>query len=50
MVSWEDSLGAPHRFQIAYDPNDAEARLFLEAIELHVSFRLESVDVEADAT
>jgi hypothetical protein len=50
MVSWEDAHGCTHRFQIDYDASDAEARLFLEAIELHVSFRLESVDVAADAT
>jgi hypothetical protein len=49
LVSWEDAEGVIHRFQIAYDPDDAEARYFLEAIELHVAFRLESFDTEADA-
>jgi len=49
LVSWDDGEGVTHRFQIAYDPDDAEARLFLEAIELHVRFRLETFDAEADA-
>ena len=30
LVSWEDGGGVTHRFQIGYDPDDAEARLFLE--------------------
>jgi hypothetical protein len=30
LVSWEDAEGVTHRFQIGYDPDDAEARLFLE--------------------
>jgi len=49
IVSWEDANGGTHRFQITYDPDDAEARHFLEGIELHVRFRLETFDVEADA-
>jgi hypothetical protein len=49
LVSWEDADGVTHRFLIAYDADDAEARLFLEAIELHARFRLESFDAEADA-
>jgi hypothetical protein len=49
VITWEDSGGVRHRFQIAYDPDDAEARHFLEGIELHVRFRLETFDVEADA-
>jgi hypothetical protein len=49
VVTWEDSNGTRHRFQIAYDPDDAEARHFLEGIELHVRFRLETFDLEADA-
>jgi hypothetical protein len=44
VVSWDDAEGTTHRFWIAYDPDDAEARLFLEAIELHVRFRLEAFD------
>jgi hypothetical protein len=44
LVSWEDAAGATHRWEIAYDPGDAEARHFLEAIELHVRFRLETFD------
>ena len=50
LVSWEDAEGAVHRFQIGYDPDDAEARLFLEAIELHVRFRLETFDADASRT
>ncbi len=49
VVSWEDSNGATHRWDIAYDPDDAEARYFLEGLELHVRFRLETFDAEADA-
>jgi hypothetical protein len=46
LVSWEDANGATHRFQIAYDPDDAEARYFLEGLELHVRFRLETFDAD----
>jgi hypothetical protein len=49
LVSWEDADGALHRFQIAYDPDDAEARYFLEGLELHVRFRLETFDTGSDA-
>ena len=49
LVSWEDAAGVTHRFLIGYDPDDAEARLFLEGIELHARFRLESFDAGADA-
>jgi hypothetical protein len=49
LVSWDDAEGMTHLFQIAYDPDDAEARLFLEAIELHVTFRLETFDADGDA-
>jgi hypothetical protein len=49
LVIWEDPDGTVHRFEIAYDPDDAEARHFLEGLELHVRFRLETFDVEADA-
>lgn len=50
LVSWEDAEGVTHRFQIAYNPDDTEARQFLEGIELHVRFRLETFDTEADAS
>ena len=50
LVSWEDAKGVTHRFQIGYDPDDAEARLFLEGIELHVRFRLETFDADASRT
>jgi hypothetical protein len=49
LVSWEDAEGVMHHFQIGYDPDDADARLFLEGIELHVRFRLETFDADADA-
>ena len=49
LVSWEDANGVTHRFQIAYDPDDAEARYFLEGLELHVRFRLETFDVDSGA-
>ena len=48
LVSWEDAGGTPHRFLIAYDPDDVEARYFLEGLELHVRFRLETFDVDQD--
>jgi hypothetical protein len=50
LVSWTDAEGVTHRFQIVYDPDDAEARLFLEGIELHVRFRLETFDAEGGAS
>jgi len=49
LVSWEDASGMTHRWEIAYDPQDAEARHFLEGLELHVRFRLETFDAGADA-
>ena len=48
LVSWEDAHGTTHRFQIAYDADDAEARYFLEGLELHVRFRLETFDASSD--
>lgn len=47
-VNWEDVHGTTHRWEISYDPGDAEARQFLEGLELHLRFKLESFDVEAD--
>lgn len=49
LVSWEDADGTMHRFQIAYDPDDAEARYFLAGLELHVRFRLETFDADREA-
>jgi len=49
VVSWEDAQGTTHRWQVAYDADDAEARHFLEGLELHVRFRLETFDAEGDA-
>jgi hypothetical protein len=45
-VSWEDAGGTTHRWEIAYNSDDAEARHFLEGLELHLRFKLESFDVE----
>jgi hypothetical protein len=49
LVSWEDAEGATHRWAIAYDPDDVEARRFLEGLELHVRFRLETFDAAESA-
>jgi len=49
LVSWVDERGTTHRWQLAYDEDDDEARSFLEGLELHVRFKLESFDVEPDA-
>lgn len=49
LVSWEDERGTTHRWQVPYDEDDAEAMNFLAGIELHVRFRLESYDVDAEA-
>jgi len=49
LVSWEDATGTTHRFRIAYNPDDAEARFFLEGLELHLRFRLETFDADGDA-
>jgi hypothetical protein len=49
LVSWDDANGTTHRFQVVYDPDDAEARYFLEGLELHVRFRLETFDADAIA-
>lgn len=46
LVSWDDEQGTRHEWEIAYDPDDARARQFLEALQLHVRFRLESFDVD----
>ena len=44
LVSWEDDAGATHRWELDYDEHDPEARHFLEALELHVRFKLDSFD------
>jgi hypothetical protein len=44
LVSWEDHAGATHRWELEYDPQDQEARHFLEALQLHVRFKLDSFD------
>ena len=43
LVSWEDHTGATHRWELVYDENDAEARHFLEALQLHVRFKLDEI-------
>jgi hypothetical protein len=47
VVSWDDEGGATHRWELAFDENDAEARHFLEALQLHVRFKLETFDADA---
>jgi hypothetical protein len=49
LVSWEDANGTTHRFHIVYDPDDVEARYFLEGLELRVRFRLETFDADGAA-
>ncbi len=44
LVSWEDDTGATHRWELDYDQHDPEARHFLEALQLHVRFKLDSFD------
>jgi hypothetical protein len=46
VVSWEDEAGNTHRWELVYDEDDAEARHFLEALQLHVRFKLESFDTD----
>ena len=46
LVSWEDHAGATHRWELDYDQQDPEARHFLEALQLHVRFKLDSFDAE----
>jgi hypothetical protein len=46
LVSWEDETGATHRWDLEYDEHDPEARHFLEALQLHVRFKLDSFDSE----
>ena len=46
LVSWEDDGGSTHRWQLVFDENDPEARHFLEALQLHVRFKLDSFDAE----
>jgi hypothetical protein len=47
LVSWEDHAGETHRWELGYDEPDPEARHFLEALQLHVRFKLDSFDAEA---
>jgi hypothetical protein len=49
LVSWEDNTGATHRWELDYDEHDPEARHFLEALQLHARFKLDSFDADADA-
>jgi hypothetical protein len=49
LVSWEDDTGTTHHLELAFDDADAEARHFLEALQLHVRFRLDSFDAESEA-
>jgi len=47
LVSWEDDTGNRHRWELVFDEQDAEARHFLEALQLHVRFKLDSFDADA---
>jgi hypothetical protein len=49
LVSWDDESGTTHRWELAFDGKDPEARHFLEALQLHVRFRLETFDAEDEA-
>jgi hypothetical protein len=44
LVSWEDETGTTHRWELVFDENDPEARHFLEALQLHVRFKLDAFD------
>jgi hypothetical protein len=44
LVSWEDESGTTHRWELVFDENDPEARHFLEALQLHVRFKLDAFD------
>lgn len=46
LVSWEDDVGGTHHWELVFDEHDAEARYFLEALQLHVRFKLDSFDAE----
>ena len=46
LVSWEDDGGNTHRWELVFDENDHEARHFLEALQLHVRFKLDSFDAD----
>ena len=43
LVSWEDHAGGTHRWELQYDEQDLEARQFLEALQLHVRFKLDAL-------
>jgi hypothetical protein len=47
LVSWEDEAGVTHRWELVFDESDPEARNFLEALQLHVRFKLDAFDAEA---
>jgi len=49
LISWDDENGNTRRWELVFDPNDAEARLFLEALQLHVRFRVDSFDPDPAA-
>jgi len=49
LISWDDEDGNPHHWELVFDPNDAAARHFLEALQLHVRFRVDSFDPDPAA-
>lgn len=50
LVSWEDEAGNTHRWELVYDEHDPEARHFLEALQLHVRFKLDTFGTNDPAT
>jgi hypothetical protein len=47
LVSWEDETGTTHHWELVFDADDPEARHFLEALQLHVRFKLDSYEPAA---
>jgi len=50
VLSWADESGARHRWELAFDEDDPEARHFLEALQLHVRFKLEAFSRDSPGT
>lgn len=49
LISWDDEDGTTHHWELVFDPNDAAARHFLEALQLHIRFRVDSFDPDPAA-
>jgi hypothetical protein len=50
LVSWEDHAGGMHRWALEYDERDPEARHFLDALQLHVRFKLDALGLDEAGT